>query len=226
MKTDLTRIERASRIVFAVLIGMLIWVSAIDQESFPVEYRLPVSVTVPEGYVVLNTSSDSATVHYSGSGREMLSFQIGNRLPGISREFVPAEGGKLPLVSDLQLTSLGLEPEGQVELSQIVPGQISIQVDTVITRLLPVAPVFTDGIPARFRHVIVEPAWISVRGPASLVTVMDSIRTDSVFPGIDPHWASLALPAYMVAYSEDSVMVSVFVPDIPFGNRVFSPGAY
>ncbi len=226
MKADLTGIERASRIFIAVLLGILIWISAIDQEMFPVEYRLPVSVNIPEEYMILSTSADSATVRYTGSGWRMLSFQIGNRISGISREFVPLEGGKLPLVSNILLTSPSLEPEAQIELSQVLPEQISIRVDTVITRNLPVAPVFSDGIPARFRHVNVDPARVSVSGPASVVSLMDSIRTDSVFPGIEPHSASLALPAGMVAYSEDSVMVSVFVPEIPFGGRVFSPGAY
>lgn len=226
MKADLTGIERTSRIFIAVLIGILIWISAIDQEMFPVEYRLPVSVNIPEGYMILSTSADSAVVRYTGSGWRMLSFQIRSRLSGISKEFVPLEGGKLPLVSNILLTSPSLEPETQVELSQVIPEQISIRVDTVITRYLPVAPVFSDGIPARFRHVSVYPARVSVSGPASVITLLDSIRTDSVFPGLEPHSASLALPAGMVAYSEDSVMVSVFVPEIPFGSRVFSPGAY
>lgn len=68
MKADLTGIERTSRIFIAVLIGILIWISAIDQEMFPVEYRLPVSVNIPEGYMILSTSADSAVVRYTGSG--------------------------------------------------------------------------------------------------------------------------------------------------------------
>ncbi|PIE51837.1 hypothetical protein CSA37_09345 [Candidatus Fermentibacteria bacterium] len=226
MRTELNPVEGAGRIVLAVILGLLIWISAIDEKVFPVEYRIPLEVDVPGNYAALSVSADTVALRYTGSGWDMLRFQLGRSHEDLRRDFVPAEGSEMPLDSNLELSVPALQPDGQVQLSQVVPGAIFIKVDTVITKMIPVAPVFSDGIPARYRFHRVNPEMITVEGPASIVNLMDSLRTDSVFPGSEPVIASLALTVEKVAYSDDSVTVSVFNPSLPTRSRIFSTVAY
>ncbi len=212
--------------VLAVILGLLIWISAINEKVFPVEYRVPLEVNIPDNYMVLGVSTDTVTLRYTGSGWNMLRFQMHRSPQEFRRDFVPSEGSAMPLYENLELSAPALQSDGQVQLSQVLPGAISLKADTVIIRVIPVTPVFRDGIPARFRFYDISPEAITVKGPASIVSSMDSLKTDSILPGSEPVITSLALPVDMVAYSDDSVQVSVFNPYLPIRNRIFSTVAY
>jgi len=59
MKTKLKGIERASRILLAVLAGFIIWGTAVNTEIFQVEAKLPVRLTANGNLVILSMSADS-----------------------------------------------------------------------------------------------------------------------------------------------------------------------
>lgn len=215
MKTKLTGIERASRVFLAVLAGLLIWGSAVNTEIFSVETRLPVAVAVSEGHTLLSMSLESLTVRYTGSGWEMLTFQLQGMPSAFHAEYQIEPGTAFPAVVGIPISSTSVEPEGQVAIERITPSQITCTIDTIISRNVPAAPVFTDGIPGRFRFTVVEPGFITVSGPASLVTLIDSVYTEPIQPESPPYFSSLAPSGEMVAYSSDSVRVSVFDPVTP-----------
>jgi len=221
MKTNLTRIERLSRVVLAVLVGLLIWGAAINEQIFTVESDLPLSLRMPSEYILLGSSHDRVRVSYTGSGWDMLRFQLGDNPSVINREFQPAAGNKYPLSADISVSPSTPLSTTAVLVDDISPSQITIYVDTLISRRVPVTAVFSDGIPGRFRFIRIVPNLVTVSGPESLVSSIDSVRTDEIPAGLRSADVSLALPHDMVAYSSDSVKISVYDPVAPARNVFF-----
>lgn len=218
MKTKLTAVERISRILLAVLAGFIIWGSAVDTEVFQVEARLPLNLAAADGHGILSMSAESVSVTFTGSGWEMLSFQIQGLPSSLDASYQAEPGSGFPRVFEIEFNPETIDPEGPVVAERITPSRITCTVDTLISRRIPAAPVFTDGIPARFRFVSVEPAFITISGPATLVLRRDSVQTEAVQPGSSPYFSSLAPGGEMVAYSSDSVKVLVFDPVMPSLN--------
>ena len=219
MKTKLTGIERASRVFLAVLAGFLIWGSAVNTEVFSVETRVPVGLSVGSGYTLLSMSLDSVSIRYTGSGWDMLSFQLRGEPQFYPAEYRREPGTSFPVTMEIQVSPAVVEPEGPVSAERITPSLISCTIDTLIQRRVPVAPIFADGIPARYRFTSVEPGYITISGPESLVRLTDSVRTQPIQPGMQPCFVSLAPAEDMVAYSGDSVEVSYFEPVAPSSDN-------
>ncbi len=220
MKKKLKPAEPVTLIPLALLAGLLIWGSAIDQETFTIERKLPVRLDPPSGLAILSVSSDSVTVRYTGSGREMLWFQLKGIPTDAPLQYQSVSGQEYPAQLDVPVNTTAMEPGGRVTLDPVAPQGVRITMDTLITRIIPVAPVFVDGIPARFRFYTVEPPFVAITGPASVISSTDSIRTEPVQPVGSGVSASLAPGGESVAYSRDSVRVSVLVSGIPSLNGV------
>lgn len=219
MKTKLTGIERASRVLLAVLAGFLIWGSAVNTEDFQVEAKLPLNLVAETGYSVLSMSTDSVTVVYTGSGWDMLSFQLKGIPSSVNAEYQMEAGTVFPAVLEIAVNSAVIDPEGPVAIERVTPSRITCNIDTLLSRNVPVAPVFTDGIPGRFRFAVVEPGFVMISGPSTSVLLTDSILTEPVQPESSPYFSSLAPCGETVAYSSDSVKVHVFIPSLPLLNQ-------
>ena len=175
-------------------------------------------LSVKEGHTVLSMSLDSITIRYIGSGWDLLTFQLKGAPSAIPAEYQIEPGSRFPAEVGLSVSSTVVEPEGPVSIERITPSQITFTIDTLIDRDVPVSPVFSDGIPERFRFAVVDPCYVTVSGPASLVALIDSVSTEHIQPEASPYLASLAPHGEMVAYSSDSVKVSVFDPVAPSLN--------
>lgn len=216
MKTKLKGIEQASRVLLAVLAGFLVWGSAVNTEFFQVAAKLPVKLTVNGNLVVLSMSAESVTVVYTGSGWEMLSFQLKGVPPSVDTEYQVESGTVFPAVLEIEVNPAVIDPEGSVAIERVTPSRITCSIDTVISRNVPAAPIFTDGIPGRFRFIVVEPGFTTVSGPRSSILRTDSVATEPVQAESSPYFSSLAPCGDMVAYSSDSVRVQVYDPVLPF----------
>jgi hypothetical protein len=216
MKTEQTRIEGTSRrIVLAFLAGVLIWGTAIDEERFTVEVKLPVNLQIPVEYVVLGNFNDSVMINFTGSGWEMLRFQLGSSIPEIRADLRNTVLHSFPTNTTVELIISDIHPPGAISVSQVFPEQIQVSVDTLVSRILPVSVHTSDLIPERFRFVSVDPEFITVTGPASIVMGLDSISTESADISYGYTTVSLAFSGDMVAYSEQSVEVLVSDPVVP-----------
>ena len=218
MKTDPARNKKLSRVALALFVGTLIWGAAIDSESFSVKQGVPLVIEVAEGYIVMGSSSDSAFVTLTGSGLSMLTSQISSPLSEIVRSVqIPGEQA-FPTTVSLGLRESDVDPQGSVVVTEVTPYQVSLTVDTLVSRSLPVAVTSFDAIPSRFRFVQVVPDHITVTGPSSVVLQMDSVVTEAVSIGSGLTSASLAFSSDMVAYSEGFVEIRIFEPVVPAGR--------
>jgi len=226
MKTELSSTERVSRVVLALLVGTLIWGAAIDSEVFSVEVGLPLYLEAEDNYTISSVSKDSVTVRLTGSGLEMLRYQIGSPLTLIRRTVRSGGYSSFPADGFIELGVSDIHSRGSVTVSRVVPDVVSFAIDTVISRTLPVAVLSSDAVPDRFRLLSVEPVSITVTGPSSLVLSMDSVTTQPVDVSSGHATVSLASVSDMVAYSEGSVEIQAFVPVAPVAGVVAGQAGY
>lgn len=201
--------------MLALLVGTLIWGAAIDKEIFSLEVKLPLLLEATDGRLVLGDFSDSVLVELNGSGLEMLSYQISSPLSDISKIIPTTEVQSFPASISLVLKPSDVHLQGSVVVSHLQPDQVSFTVDTTVSRNLPVSVLSSDGIPSRFCFVSVEPGFITVTGPSSVVLLMDSVTTEEVSIRSGHVTASLAFSNNMVAYSEELVQVRIHEPVAP-----------
>ncbi|RKZ04266.1 hypothetical protein DRQ21_03225 [Candidatus Fermentibacteria bacterium] len=226
MKTEITSTERVSRMILALLVGTLIWGAAIDSEIFFVEVRLPLYLDIEEDFTVSDVGEDSVTVRLAGSGLDMLKYQIGSPLTLVRRTVQTGGYSSFPADGIIEMSVSDIHPQGPVTVSRVVPDLVSFTIDTVISRELPVSVLSTDAVPGRFRLLSVEPVSITVTGPSSLVLHMDSVVTEPVDISSGHATASLASIDDMVAYSEGSVDIQAFVPEVPVVGAVAGQAGY
>lgn len=218
MKTELTRVEKTSRVILALLVGTLIWGAAIDAEDFSVTVKLPLFFETADNYVVLENNGDSVLVSLTGSGLEMLTHQISSPLTRIDKNAQLRGIQSFPAYINLRLSTSDIHPQGAITVSRLMPDQISCTLDTVISRQIPVSVLSSDGIPSRFRFVSVDPKFVTVTGPSSIVLSMDSVTTEAVSISSGHATASLAFSSEMVAYSEGSVRIRIDEPIVPVAD--------
>ncbi|MEA3265972.1 MAG: CdaR family protein [Candidatus Fermentibacteria bacterium] len=215
MKTELSRTEKASRIMLAILVGALIWAAAIDEERFSVDVEIPLILEVDSEYMIMENTGSLVNVRLIGSGLEMLSYQISSPLTEMSKHISVGSTSAFPHNLAVGLVTSDVHPDGQVDVSLLTPDQASVTIDTVVSRRLPVSVAFHDGIPSRFRLFSVDPDYVTVTGPSSVVSNMDSISTEAVNVSSGHTTASLAFNGDMVAYSDALVRVTITKPDVP-----------
>lgn len=218
MKTELSGTEKASRIMLALLVGALIWAAAIDEEVFSIDVEIPFILEMDDEYVIMENTGSQVNVKLNGSGLEMLSYQISSPLTEMKKYISVGSDAAFPHNLTVGLITSDVHPDGSVDVSLLTPDQISVTIDTLISRRLPVSVVFNDGIPSRFRLISVDPDYVTVTGPSSVVLNMDSITTEAVTVSSGHTTASLAFSGDMVAYSDALVRVSIEKPDVPVAD--------
>ena len=215
MKTELNKTERASRVFLALLIGSLLWGLAINQETFSVTTQLSVIPDIGDNYCILEQSSDSVQIVLWGSGWDMLNFQV-NRMPDRIVKSVPVTNiSNYPETQLLTIEATELAVDEQISVRQIQPSQLTVLTDTIISKQLPVAVVTSDGIPSRYRNVIIEPSFITITGPSSTVLSMDSIATVPINHLSGSTSVPLEVADKDIRYSSDIVQVSIVEPVFP-----------
>lgn len=215
MKTELSGTEKVSRIMLALLVGALIWAAAIDEEIFSIDVEIPLILEMDSEYVIMESIGRSVNLRLNGSGLEMLSYQISSPLTEMKKYISVGSASAFPHNLTVGLITSDVHPDGSIDVSLLTPEQISVTIDTLISRRLPVSVVFHDGIPSRFRLISVDPDFVTVTGPSSAVLGMDSITTEAVTVSSGHTTASLAFSGDMVAYSDALVRVSIEKPDVP-----------
>lgn len=215
MKTELSGTEKASRVMLALLVGVLIWAAAIDEKTFSVHEQIPLIFEVDNDYVIMENTNRSVKVTLHGSGLEMLNYQINSPLSEMKKYISIGSTSSFPHNFNVGLVASDVHPDGSVDVSLLMPDQVSITIDTLISRRLPVSVVFHDGIPSRFRLISVDPGYVTVTGPSSIVLNIDSVTTEAVTVSSGHITASLAFNGDMVAYSDGLVRVSIEDPVVP-----------
>ncbi|MEN8375816.1 MAG: YbbR-like domain-containing protein [Gemmatimonadota bacterium] len=172
-------------------------------ENIAVEVDLGVEGWVLDG----PPSPDSVTVEFEGPVRELISLRIDP-----PRFVVPVESVEdTTFVRALDFRLLEYARGARPDLTQPVdvrPGTITLFLDRIVTRLIPVAVPLAGALPdglRLLREPTVDPAVVQVSGPARVVNAMVSVSTLPIDLG------ELSEDAVVEAALDDAVPESVAV---------------
>jgi YbbR domain-containing protein len=132
-----------------------------------------------EGWVLVGSPSpDTVTVEFEGPVRELVSLRLDP-----PRLLVPLDAVDDTLVTrPLDFSLLEYARGGRPDATRPVdirPSTVTLRLDRIVTRLVPVAVPLAGGLPAGLRLLrppAPDPASVRISGPARRVNAIDSIR--------------------------------------------------
>ncbi len=194
---------RWRELLLALVMAVALWYSLTGSEK--VESLVEVRIDyrgVPSGLIIRDGLIDKVSVRVRGSVGLLRSIR-GNNFP-ISMDLSSLQKG---------VNTLVIQPDmfrfGGVEVVEVIPPSVRLDVDTVSEKKLPVEADVRGDLPADFvAQVKLTPDVVSVRGPTSLVEPMKNLRlavplANGTGPGVQDSRQPLVLPQGVDATPSD-----------------------
>ena len=164
--------------VLSLLIATGLWLAiSPDQEPAEIAVRVPIEFRhVPEGLEISSTTIPEAQIRVRGPERlirDLRSTDVHAEL-----ELVDAQAGE----RTFDLTAQQIRHQRELEVVQVVPGQVHLSFDTRLTREVEIRPRVTGNFVAgeQIAKVLVDPERVTITGPRHHVEMMDAATTDPV----------------------------------------------
>ena len=164
----------------ALLLAALLWFNAITQKQYEYDFSLPITaVEVPSGLAVANEMPKSLTVKVRADGRHLLRGDW--KRAGLKIKASRLKRGINTIELNLESVSL-VRPDNITLLELAGNASIPIYLDRIDSAVVPVASqliiVPANGfVEVKSKNGLV-PAMVKIKGPASLLPNIDSIRTE------------------------------------------------
>ena len=161
--------------LIALLLAVCTWlfVKGITSDWRTID-GVPVEVRIKSGLTALKTSVSTVNVTVRGTREDVrqVSRQDLSALVDLTRD--PRRG----LIA-VELTPKDVRHSRRVQVTQIEPSEVTVNVDEIIERELPVQPQFTGELPPSLaiERVITKPDKIVVKGPKTLLNNMSAVAT-------------------------------------------------
>jgi YbbR domain-containing protein len=164
--------------VLSLLIATGLWLAiSPDQEPAEVALRVPIEFQhVPSQLEISSVTIPEAQIRVRGPERlvrELRSSDIHAEL-----ELGDAQPGE----RTFDLTARQIRHSRDLEIEQVVPGQVHLSFDTRLTRDVEIHPRVTGNFTAgeQIAKVLVDPERITITGPRHHVELVDAAATDPV----------------------------------------------
>jgi len=161
--------------LIALLLAVCTWlfVKGITSDWRTID-GVPVEVRIKSGLTALKTSVSTVNVTVRGTREDVrqVSRQDLSALVDLTRD--PRRG----LIA-VELTPKDVRHSRRVQVTQIEPSEVTVNVDEIIERELPVQPQFAGELPPglAIERVITKPEKIDVKGPKTLLNKMSAVTT-------------------------------------------------
>jgi YbbR domain-containing protein len=161
--------------IISLLLAMFTWlfVKGITSDSRTVD-GVPLEVRTKPGLAVLQTNASTVSVVVRGTREDVrqVSRQDLSAVVDLTRT------NRLGLIT-VKLTPRSVRHSRRVQVSEIDPSEITVNLDEMITRELQVQPQFAGELPTglAIERVITKPEAVNVEGPKMLLNRMSSIAT-------------------------------------------------
>ena len=201
--------------LLSLALGILIWFLAVGTDQMDASMDIPVEVlNLPKNLVIYNQYRKEVSVTLRGP-RGIIQ-EVRNRPPSLLLDLSQAEPDTVVLSTE----SLSLPLPSGVSVVKMQPASITLSIDKLVERQIPVTPV-TEGEVAEgyvLREVSLNPDRISVAGPESLVSRKQSLKTRVIHLDGLNHSTALPVhldlsPEFMDLIGETTVVAKVVVTD-------------
>jgi YbbR domain-containing protein len=164
--------------ILSLLIATGLWLAiSPDQEPAEVAIRVPIEFRhVPQGLEISSTTVPEALIRVRGPERlirELRSTDVHAEL-----ELADAQAGE----RTFDLTAQQIRHQRELNVVQVVPGQVHLSFDTRLTRDVEIHPRVTGNFIAgeQIARVLVDPERITITGPRHHVEMLDAATTDPI----------------------------------------------
>jgi YbbR domain-containing protein len=163
--------------VASLVLATVIWIVVKNVTSdWRIVDNVSLEIKARPGMTVLQTSASTVSVTVQGTREDVrqVSHQDLSAVIDLTRDLRTGEF-TVPLGPRL------IRHSRRVQITQIEPAQVTVAIDALIERELPVAPQFVGELPAgvRIERVLVTPETETLKGPK---TVLDSMKAVPTLP--------------------------------------------
>lgn len=163
----------------ALLITLGLWLG-ITGLATPTTKRmtLPLNLSIASSAQVTNAPLEEVEIEISGDKRKVEQLNKSELFASIDLTDIAPGERVIPLTPDTVYVPL---PQG-IKLVEVQPSRIAVRIEAVDEKEVEVRPVNSGTLPAGFEiySATVTPPKIRVRGPASIVSILTYVQTDSI----------------------------------------------
>ena len=201
----------------ALLITLGLWYAVTTQRA-PATLRLhnvPLEFVLPENIEIGNDPTKVVEVTLQGSRGKLDEMNVANL---VARADVTAlrPGDRVARLSD----SVRMDLPEDVHIIEVTPRSVTLHLETVVERDVPVEARFEGDLPAGFRrtNVTVTPERVRVRGPESHVNALERAFTETISlaemrENQSPQQVAVDIPDHKVTPLDPTVSVRVEVSE-------------
>jgi YbbR domain-containing protein len=164
--------------VLSLLIATGLWLAiSPDQEPAEVAIRVPIEFRhVPQGLEISSATIPEAQIRVRGPERLIRALRSTDLHAEL--ELVDAQAGE----RTFDLTAQQIRHQRELNVVQVVPGQVHLSFDTRLTRYVEIHPRVTGVFVAgeQIAKVLVDPERITITGPRHHVEMLDAATTDPI----------------------------------------------
>ena len=162
--------------VLSLLIATGLWLAiSPDQEPAEVAIRVPIELRhVPPGLEISSMTIPEAQIRVRGPERlirDLRSTDVHAEL-----ELVDAQAGE----RTFDLTAQQIRHQRELNVVQVVPGQVHLSFDTRLTRDVEIHPRVTVGAGEQIAKLLWDPERVTITGPRHRVEMLDAATTDPI----------------------------------------------
>jgi YbbR domain-containing protein len=161
--------------IIALLLAVCTWVFV---KGITSDWRtingVPLEVRVKPGLTALRTSVSTVNVTVRGTREDVRQVSRQDLSAVVDLTGEPQRG----LIA-VALTPRDVRHSRRVQVTQIEPSEVTINVDEMIDRELPVQPQFTGELPPglAIERVVTKPDQVEVKGPKTVLSKLSGIAT-------------------------------------------------
>jgi YbbR domain-containing protein len=135
---------------------------------------VPLEVKAKAGLTVLQTSASTVNVTVRGTREDVRQVSVQDLSAVVDLTHDDRRGA-----ITVRLSPLSVRHSRRVQVTDVDPADVTVNVDEMIERELPVQPQFGGELPPNLsvERVITEPETVKVKGPRTLLTGMTAIPT-------------------------------------------------
>jgi len=163
--------------VLAVVLAVLLWITVAGEHVVERSFRVPLEFrNVPDALEIVGNTPDTVDVRLRGSSALLSRMQPGEIVAVLDLGGARAGSRLFHIRPDEVRAPFG------VEVSQIVPGTLPLELEKSARRRVPIVPA-TDGDPAPgfvIGRVSADPAMVEIVGPESRVRQVAEATTEPV----------------------------------------------
>lgn len=170
--------------ITALIIALVIWINAVMNREVQINYQVPVRImNVPDSMIIAGMSQRDINIQLNGKTSEFLSMKLLNM-----NIFVYIDLNDYDVKANVPIDiSLNNEffvfPRDPMSIEKIRERDISIIVDSVETKYVPIMPVI-ENTPAegymKYGEIVYSPEKVKITGGRNLISGIYHIETEPV----------------------------------------------